>query len=40
MSGPKEEIESYIKNELPANFTSDEIMDMYEKRTYRKTSPS
>jgi len=28
MSGPKEEIESYIKNELPANFTSDEIMDM------------
>ena len=30
MSGPKEEIESYIKNELPANFTSDEIMDMYE----------
>ena len=30
MSGPKEEIEDYINRELPVNFTSDEIMEMYE----------
>ena len=30
MSGPKEEIENYINRELPANFTSDDIMNMYE----------
>lgn len=30
MSGPKEEIENYISRELPANFSSDEIREMYE----------
>lgn len=30
MSGPKEEIENYINRELPANFSSDEIYEMYE----------
>ncbi len=30
MSGPKEEIEKYIKNELPDKFSSADIKDMYD----------
>lgn len=30
MAGPNQEIQDYIQRELPANFSSDEIEDMYE----------
>lgn len=30
MAGPREEIENYINKELPDNFSSDEIKDMYD----------
>lgn len=30
MSGPKQEIQDYIQNELPANFSADEIEEMYQ----------